>query len=68
MRLLESHSHCMFFSSQEKELLKKKQEEIEEAERLKRSKVVVTFDLVGRKVLTLFNDCLHFTNKISNTY
>ena len=37
-------------SSQEKELLKKQQEEIEEAERAKRNKVVVTFDLVGRKV------------------
>ncbi|KAK6261630.1 hypothetical protein QUC31_007446 [Theobroma cacao] len=40
-----------WLSKEEKELLKKKQEEIEEAERLKRSKVVVTFDLVGRKVL-----------------
>lgn len=40
-----------WLSNEEKALLKKKQEEIEEAERLKRSKVVVTFDLVGRKVL-----------------
>ncbi|XVF09087.1 hypothetical protein REPUB_Repub07fG0060800 [Reevesia pubescens] len=40
-----------WLSKEEKELLKKKQEEIEEAERLKRSKVIVTFDLVGRKVL-----------------
>ncbi|MBA0824966.1 hypothetical protein Goarm_021597 [Gossypium armourianum] len=40
-----------WLSKEEKELLKKKQEEIEEAERLKRSKVFVTFDLVGRKVL-----------------
>ena len=31
-------------------MLKKKQEEMEEAERAKRNKVVVTFDLVGRKV------------------
>lgn len=30
--------------------MKKKQEEMEEAERAKRNKVVVTFDLVGRKV------------------
>lgn len=35
---------------QEKELLQKKREEVEEAERAKRSKVVVTFDLLGRKV------------------
>ncbi|XP_004137406.1 uncharacterized protein C1A6.01c [Cucumis sativus] len=40
-----------WLSNEEKELLKKKQEEIEEAERAKRNKVVVTFDLVGRKVL-----------------
>ncbi|TYH24373.1 hypothetical protein ES288_A03G087200v1 [Gossypium darwinii] len=40
-----------WLSKEEKEFLKKKQEEIEEAERLKRSKVFVTFDLVGRKVL-----------------
>ncbi|XP_030937162.1 activating signal cointegrator 1 [Quercus lobata] len=40
-----------WLSKEEKELLKKKQEEIEEAERAKRNKVVVTFDLVGRKVL-----------------
>jgi preprotein translocase subunit YajC len=38
------------FSLQEKQLLRKKQEETEEAELAKRSKVVVTFDLVGRKV------------------
>lgn len=37
-------------SKQEKELLRKKREELEEIERAKRSKVVVTFDLVGRKV------------------
>ena len=36
---------------QEKELLRKKQQEIEEAECARRSKVVVTFDLVGRKVV-----------------
>ncbi|KAH0975694.1 hypothetical protein GBA52_017593 [Prunus armeniaca] len=40
-----------WLSKEEKELLIKKQEEIEEAERAKRSKVVVSFDLVGRKVL-----------------
>ncbi|KAJ0105079.1 hypothetical protein Patl1_17789 [Pistacia atlantica] len=40
-----------WLSKEEKELLRKKQEEIEEAERANRSKVVVTFDLVGRKVL-----------------
>lgn len=38
------------FPLQEKQLLRKKQEETEEAELAKRSKVVVTFDLVGRKV------------------
>lgn len=55
MRFLEnSLVTAFFFPSQEKELLTKKREEIEEAERLKRSKVVVTFDLVGRKVLALF--------------
>lgn len=37
---------------QEKELIKKKQEEVAEAEQAKRNKVVVTFDLVGRKVST----------------
>lgn len=42
---------CIF--PQEKELLKKKQEEMEEAEKAKRNKVVVTFDLVGRKVYFL---------------
>ncbi|KAI9086453.1 hypothetical protein K1719_031537 [Acacia pycnantha] len=40
-----------WLSQEEKELLKKKQEEMEDAERANRSKVVVTFDLVGRKVL-----------------
>ncbi|CAK7343658.1 unnamed protein product [Dovyalis caffra] len=40
-----------WLSQEEKQLLRKKQEEIEEAERAKRNKVVVTFDLVGRKVL-----------------
>ncbi|CAN1262692.1 Activating signal cointegrator 1 [Linum perenne] len=39
-----------WLSKEEKELLTKKQEEIEAAERAKRNKVVVTFDLVGRKV------------------
>jgi hypothetical protein len=33
--------------------LKKKQEEMEEAEQAKRNRVVVTFDLVGRKVSIL---------------
>ncbi|KDP31242.1 hypothetical protein JCGZ_11618 [Jatropha curcas] len=40
-----------WLSKEEKELLRKKKEEIEEAEKAKRNKVVVTFDLVGRKVL-----------------
>ncbi|VVB04523.1 unnamed protein product [Arabis nemorensis] len=40
-----------WLSGEEKELLRKKREEIEEAERAKKSKVVMTFDLVGRKVL-----------------
>ena len=57
MHLLEIHLYHIFFS-QEKELLKKKQEEIQEAERLKQSKVIVTFDLVGRKVLALSNDLI----------
>ncbi|XP_065877321.1 uncharacterized protein [Euphorbia lathyris] len=45
---IESNS---WLSKEEKELLMKKKEEIEEAERAKRNKVTVTFDLVGRKVL-----------------
>ncbi|PKA50718.1 hypothetical protein AXF42_Ash017597 [Apostasia shenzhenica] len=40
-----------WLSEGEKELLKKKQEEIEEAEEARRRKVIVTFDLVGRKVV-----------------
>ncbi|CAI9102196.1 OLC1v1000428C2 [Oldenlandia corymbosa var. corymbosa] len=39
-----------WLSKEEKELLMKKREEIEEAERAKRNKVVISFDLVGRKV------------------
>lgn len=46
---------------QEKELLMKKREEIEEAERARRGKVVMTFDLVGRKVMILFFLELPFT-------
>ncbi|KAK7388947.1 hypothetical protein VNO78_23776 [Psophocarpus tetragonolobus] len=45
-----------WLSKEEKELLKKKQQEIEEAERAKRNRVVVTFDLVGRKVLVNENE------------
>ncbi|GER38572.1 activating signal cointegrator 1 [Striga asiatica] len=44
-------SNETFLLSQEKELLRKKREELEEAERAKRSKVVMTIDLLGRKVL-----------------
>ncbi|XP_057481014.1 uncharacterized protein LOC130767944 [Actinidia eriantha] len=40
-----------WLSMEEKELLMKKKEEMEEAERARRSKVIMTFDLVGRKVL-----------------
>ncbi|XP_049367318.1 uncharacterized protein LOC125832211 [Solanum verrucosum] len=40
-----------WLSKEEKEILRKKKEEIEEAERAKRNRVVMTFDLVGRKVL-----------------
>ncbi|XP_074277373.1 uncharacterized protein LOC141601010 [Silene latifolia] len=40
-----------WLSMEEKELLKKKQEEIEEAEAANRKKVVIAFDLVGRRVL-----------------
>ncbi|EPS69976.1 hypothetical protein M569_04788 [Genlisea aurea] len=40
-----------WLSMEEKELLMKKRQEVEEAEKAKRGKVVVTFDLVGRKVL-----------------
>ncbi|TXG50475.1 hypothetical protein EZV62_022999 [Acer yangbiense] len=40
-----------WLSKEEKELLQKKREEVEEAERAKRNRVVVTFDLLGRKVL-----------------
>lgn len=46
----------LIFFCQEKELLKKKQEEIEEAEQANRNKVVVTFDLVGRKVSIFFSE------------
>jgi hypothetical protein len=41
--------------------VRKKREEIEEAERVKKSKVVMTFDLIGRKVTLktpLFSACL----------
>ncbi|XP_076922711.1 uncharacterized protein LOC143584574, partial [Bidens hawaiensis] len=40
-----------WLSMEEKELLRKKKEEIEEVERANRNKVVISFDLVGRKVL-----------------
>jgi hypothetical protein len=40
-----------WISMEEKELLRKKKEELDEAEKAKRSKVIVSFDLVGRKVL-----------------
>ncbi|KAL7098778.1 hypothetical protein ACP275_09G039800 [Erythranthe tilingii] len=40
-----------WLSAEEKELLRKKRDELEEAERAKRSKVVISFDLLGRKVL-----------------
>lgn len=40
-----------WLSAEEKELLKKKQKEIEEAAEASRRKVIVTFDLVGRKVI-----------------
>ncbi|KAJ9677405.1 hypothetical protein PVL29_022403 [Vitis rotundifolia] len=40
-----------WLSVEEKELLRKKKQEIEAAEQAKRNKVVVTFDLVGRKVM-----------------
>lgn len=40
-----------WISEEEKQLLRKKQEEIAEADRARRNKVVVTFDLVGRKVV-----------------
>lgn len=40
-----------WLSIEEKELLRKKKEEIEEAERANRNKVIMTIDLLGRKVL-----------------
>eukprot|EP01018_Ginkgo_biloba_P038501 Gb_33235 [translate_table: standard] len=40
-----------WISEEEKQLLRKKQEEIEEAECARRKKVIVTLDLVGRKVV-----------------
>ncbi|KAH0453740.1 hypothetical protein IEQ34_018064 [Dendrobium chrysotoxum] len=40
-----------WLSTEEKEFLKKQQKEIEEAEEARRGKVIVTFDLVGRKVV-----------------
>ncbi|KAK6148536.1 hypothetical protein DH2020_019448 [Rehmannia glutinosa] len=45
-----------WLSIEEKELLKKKREELEEAERAQRSKVVISFDLLGRKVLLNENE------------
>ncbi|VFQ64199.1 unnamed protein product [Cuscuta campestris] len=48
-----------WLSMEEKELLSKKKEDIEEAERAKRNKVVVTFDLVGRKVLLNQDEVSH---------
>ncbi|KAL9381731.1 hypothetical protein Peur_024766 [Populus x canadensis] len=44
-----SAARTTVIDDKEKQLLRKKQEETEEAELTKRSKVVVTFDLVGRK-------------------
>ena len=38
----------------------KKREEIEEEEKAKRNRVVVTFDLVGRKVLNIFKRASDF--------
>lgn len=38
------------FLFQEKAMLKNKQKEIEEADKARRDKIIVTFDLVGRKV------------------
>ncbi|XP_039124832.1 activating signal cointegrator 1 [Dioscorea cayenensis subsp. rotundata] len=40
-----------WLSAEEKDLLMKKQKEIEEANEAQRKKVIVTFDLLGRKVL-----------------
>lgn len=45
-----------WLSREEKELLMKKREEIEEAEKARRDKVIVTFDLVGRKVMVHKDD------------
>ncbi|KAK6920867.1 Zinc finger, C2HC5-type [Dillenia turbinata] len=56
-----------WLSAQEKELLRKSREEIEEAERARRNRVVVTFDLVGRKVLLTEDEVKELeseTNKI----
>ncbi|XP_052179498.1 uncharacterized protein LOC127792892 [Diospyros lotus] len=55
-----------WLSMEEKELLRKKKEEIEEAERAKRNKVIMTFDLVGRKVLMNEDDVseLQLENRI----
>lgn len=45
-----------WISEEEKQLLRKKQEEIEEADRARRNKLVVTLDLVGRKVVMTEQD------------
>lgn len=45
-----------WISEEEKQLLRKKQEEIEEADRARRNKLVVTLDLVGRKVVRTEQD------------
>lgn len=54
-----------WLSKEEKELLKKKQEEMEAAEEAKRKRVVVAFDLVGRRVLLNQDDVSELESGLS---
>lgn len=54
-----------WISEEEKQLLRKKQEEIEEADRARRNKLVVTLDLVGRKVVMTEQEAAEMETKSS---
>jgi hypothetical protein len=51
--------HHLFLALQEKSNIKKQQEEAQEAAERQKGKVMVTFDLVGRKVFvcSFFKNC-----------
>lgn len=54
-----------WLSKEEKDLLIKKQQEIKEAEQKRKNKVIVTFDLVGRKVLVNEDDASELVSEHS---